>query len=1011
MPVDIGGSGGLFFGSGIETSGMKRDAAGITGILGGLSKNITKMDVFKGLALSAAIAAAAVAKAGFNISKDFEHRMKEVQTISRAVQDDFEGISNQLIELSTEIPEDLGNLTSALYQVVSASFDGAEGMEVLAVAARAAVAGVTDTETAVDGLTTVLNAFKIEAKDVDKVADLMFQTVKLGKTTFSEISSAISLVAPIAAATGIEFDEISAALATLTKQGVPTAQAVTQIRAAIISMSEVLGDGWAQTLSLQDAMIKVREASKGSDTELRRLLGRVEGFSAVLSLTGDNAKGAAEDLDSMKNSAGAAEKAFQVMVNDLTNQNKILANNLKAGLLVPVGDFFVSFLGNVTRQINKAFFEVTTELDRLDFKKKTLQGYVDVVTILSEKTELTADETVNLKIAQEGINRLLPELNTNWENHVELLKEAEISLSGLSSKYEIIQKQVWKVELEQAKARLEALKAEQKQTEAFFDSRIKLAKSLEGLTGTEFTTFLGGGKDAGQDVHAILKESLDFNEDINKAIGAQIKLIENLEKAIEGKADAEQKDDEAVKETEEERLEKIFEFNRKRFAAQAELHKEIGKDELEQFNLIQAEKRRLLKKFNNEEIRDNLRMIADLAGGKIILGGETLLGDSPDLIRDMTTGFIELSGAVAAYDQDLADALSTLADMATIAGQIQSGSFGGPLSAFSLAINTVMKLSQTATPTERSIQNFETIIQQYDRVLTRQERLVRQSSGESLLSEMQTQIAILQREGLDILEERRKFFAADPRAGASERQIERLIDGWKELSELPDFLWGIPVDQLTELESLTDQIKSIQDQISDIATSTMATTIASQIASGFRQGEDSAFLFADTFEKLMQNALISTFERKIVSKGIEDFYNQLATAAESGGVLTAEEINTLRGSFTNLQGDISTQWQNIQDIASAANIDLLDSIGQPQGGLSGAIGGITENTAGVLSGQVNAIRIDIKGMMRIAENILLVNVRIADNTELSNTYLREIQNNTGGSLVLDREILRSLGSS
>ncbi len=971
MPVEIGGSGGLFFGSGIETSGMKRDAAGIKGILGGLSKNITKMDVFKGLALSATIAAVAVAKAGFNISKDFEHRMKEVQTISRAVQDDFEGISNQLIQLSTEIPEDLGNLTAALYQVVSASFDGAEGMEVLEVAARAAVAGVTDTETAVDGLTTVLNAFKIEARDVDKVADLMFQTVKLGKTTFEEISSAISLVAPIAAATGIEFDEISAALATLTKQGVPTAQAVTQIRAAIISMSEVLGDGWAEALSLQDAMIKVREASEGSDTKLRELLGRVEGFSAVLSLTGDNARGAAEDLDSMKNSAGAAEKAFQVMVNDLTNQNKILANNLKAGLLVPVGDFFVSFLGNVARQINKSFFSVTTQLDRLDFRKKTLQGYVDVVGILSEKTELTADETVELKIAQEGINRLLPELNTNWEDHVKLLKEAEISLSGLSSKYQIIQQSVWKVELKQAKERLEALKQEQKQTEAFFDSRIKMAKSLEGLAGTEFSTFLGGGKPEGQDVHKILKESLSFNEDINVAIGAQIKLIEKLEDAIEGKTEAEIKDANVIKDL----LEEQFKFFRGKFAAQAALRKEIGSEELRQFIFIQTEKRKALEKFHREEKNMRLRELAEIAGGAVGVGlnEQTQLAldmaESTDWLKEMTTGFIELSGAVAAYDQDLADALDSLSDMTTLVGAITSGGLG-PIGIGGAVVGIIGGILNMFKSTEKETKS---LIDQLHILQQIQKNITGFSTGERRLSSLKEEFRLA-------------------------IQIHNSIIGA-----------GLEKDKQRS-DALAD-IREIRSELQSMLTGTTINTLANSIAEGFRQGEKSAVIFADTFEDLMKNALLSTFERQIVSKLTEAWFDEFTAAAKSDNILSVSEINTLRGSFSNLQSDISSQWQNIQDIASQANINLLDSIGQPQGGLSGAIGGITESTASVLSGQVNAIRIDIKGMMRIAENILLVNVRIAENTELSNTYLREIQNNTGGSLVLDREILRSLGSA
>jgi TP901 family phage tail tape measure protein len=45
-------------------------------------------------------------------------------------------------------------------------------------------------------------------------------------------------VAPVAAAAGIEFSEVAAALATMTKQGIPTTQATTQLRQAIVMMQK-----------------------------------------------------------------------------------------------------------------------------------------------------------------------------------------------------------------------------------------------------------------------------------------------------------------------------------------------------------------------------------------------------------------------------------------------------------------------------------------------------------------------------------------------------------------------------------------------------------------------------------------------------------------------------------------------------------------------------------------------------------------------------------------------------
>ena len=124
----------------------------------------------------------------------------------------------------------------------------------LEIAAKAAVGGVTDTRTAADGLTSIMNAYKIEVGQAANVSDKMFTAVKLGKTNFAEISASISQVAPLAASFGVSIDDVLAALATLTKSGTPTAQAMTQIRSAIQGTAEGVGDTAFEGSTLQDTL-------------------------------------------------------------------------------------------------------------------------------------------------------------------------------------------------------------------------------------------------------------------------------------------------------------------------------------------------------------------------------------------------------------------------------------------------------------------------------------------------------------------------------------------------------------------------------------------------------------------------------------------------------------------------------------------------------------------------------------------------------------------------------------
>lgn len=250
-------------------------------------------------------------KKGFDAFIALDKGMRNVNTIARVTQKELGKIKDSVVALSGKLGTPTSELTGALYQTLSAGVAVADSMMFLEAATKSGIAGLTSTETAVDGLTTVMNAFHIEAERVTEVADIMFTTVRLGKTTFEELSASYNLVAALAATAGIQFWEISAAVASLTKQGVPTSIAMTQLRAVIIAMTKELGDGWRETFTFQQGLEEMTKRAGGSQNALKDMIGRIEGVNAVLGLTGVNAITAASDLKEMENSIGAMGTAFE----------------------------------------------------------------------------------------------------------------------------------------------------------------------------------------------------------------------------------------------------------------------------------------------------------------------------------------------------------------------------------------------------------------------------------------------------------------------------------------------------------------------------------------------------------------------------------------------------------------------------------------------------------------------------------------------------------------------------
>ena len=346
--------GALFMATGIDNSGLYEGKREAMGIIKTLASEVTSFDIFSGIGISAATAFAQAAKSSYDFEKEFRKNMLEVATISTQVTDDMTGFMNQVMSITQEIPIKAPEAAKALYSIVSAGHDGAAGMKILEVSAKAAVGGLTETETAADAVTTILNAYKMSAEEAGTVSDQLFTTVRLGKTTFGELGASIAQVAPIAAAYGISIDQVLGAVASLTKQGTPTSQAMTQIRAAIQGTAGELGDAAFQGRTFQEALQLINEKAGGSASKMKEMLGTDEGLAATLALTGKNAKSAASDLGELQNSLGATEAAFEKMKDAADNQLTLLANNVQA-YLRPLGEKILKEVSDIAKAFNEAF--------------------------------------------------------------------------------------------------------------------------------------------------------------------------------------------------------------------------------------------------------------------------------------------------------------------------------------------------------------------------------------------------------------------------------------------------------------------------------------------------------------------------------------------------------------------------------------------------------------------------------------------------------------------------------
>jgi len=348
----------LFVTLGLDDRELQKNLKQIQKKMGAWGKNMA----IAGGAMVAGVAA--VSTASLKMAADYDSAMREVNTMMQLGEAEFKDFSGSVREMASAMGVDAVESAKAMYQAISAGVPKENAVDFLRVATKAAIGGVTDTATAVDGLTTILNAFKMPVNEAEKVADLMFTTVKGGKTTFQELSDALFNVAPIAKASGVSIDEVTAALATMTKQGIPTSVATTQLRAAIQSMTAPtirqekylkelgleMSKTHMETEGLAVVMQELVDATGGDMAMLRKLIGSVEGVQAVLSLAGENADIFAADLDAMADSAGNAEAAFQQMEKSTTRQMEKLKTSFQ-DMAISIGTALMPVLEQVIKYV------------------------------------------------------------------------------------------------------------------------------------------------------------------------------------------------------------------------------------------------------------------------------------------------------------------------------------------------------------------------------------------------------------------------------------------------------------------------------------------------------------------------------------------------------------------------------------------------------------------------------------------------------------------------------------
>ena len=306
-------------------------------------KNMKKLGVIGAGAIGA------VGVASVKMAADFDASMTDVSTLVDTNVESMDEMKSAVLDLSKRTPVALGDLSSALYDVRSAGISAESAMKVLEDSARLGTAGLGTTKESADLLTTAINAFGLQGRDSAEVANVLFKTVKAGKTDISKLSQAFGKMAGNAKAANISFEDAQAATASLTALTGKTSEAQNALAQVFLELTIKGGklDKALQTNGgsldelnerigeegLVGGMKSMQEELGLSETEFKNLFSSAEGGTSVFQLLTDAYDTNNETLVSMRDGTDLMSEAVRKQNEAASKQYQILKNQLNAELI------------------------------------------------------------------------------------------------------------------------------------------------------------------------------------------------------------------------------------------------------------------------------------------------------------------------------------------------------------------------------------------------------------------------------------------------------------------------------------------------------------------------------------------------------------------------------------------------------------------------------------------------------------------------------------------------------
>ena len=381
--------------------------------------------------------AAALYAGPVQAAQEYETAIAKVSTIADANVVPIEEMSSEIMKLSNTTGIAASQIADDVYNAISAGQQTGDAVNFVSYSTKLAKAGFAESAQTLDVLTTILNAYGMEAEEVSKVSDMLVQTQNKGKVSVGELSSVMGKIIPTANANNVALEQLCAGYAIMTSKGIAAAETTTYMNSMLNELSKsgttaektlraTTGKSFKELMtdgkSLGEVIQILQQEAEKSGKSLNDMFGSAEAGKAAVSLLSGGVEGFNEQVAGMVDSVGATEEAFTKM--DQTTEAKMKkAKNSIANLGIVLGQNLLPIVGNLAEKVAAVVVKVS---EFAQANPKLVQTALKVAAALAGMKVAGLTAKLGFLQISSGIK--------DAQKILELFKIKAIGLSGIGSK-------------------------------------------------------------------------------------------------------------------------------------------------------------------------------------------------------------------------------------------------------------------------------------------------------------------------------------------------------------------------------------------------------------------------------------------------------------------------------------------------------------------------------------------------------------------------------------------------